>query len=247
MGGSLGFGSFLIAVFRFARMILGYIAKKSKASGNEVGSCIAKILMCIVGCFQSVVEFVNKNAYIEMAINSTSFCVSAQTAIATLAQELGAVGLLHGATGMLNIAGIGSISCAGAAVTWCLCRYTFTFGDTSSEHYVSDPVFIAVVSAGISAIIAWAFMVVFDTVTDTILYCFATDTKDGGAHQQTRGLQEEKEYSNGRAVAQRANARSCFFPSCVLPEAEQSDEEQSLPKRLEHAPAELRRLLADHQ
>merc|ERR1712118_317798 len=87
--GSLLLGSFLIAVFRFVRMVLSYIAQKSKSSGNEVGSCLAKILLCIVSCFQRFVEFVNKNAYIEMAINSTSFCASAQAAIATLAQEIG--------------------------------------------------------------------------------------------------------------------------------------------------------------
>merc|ERR1712217_839809 len=159
------------------------------------------------------------------------------TAIATLAQAIAAVGLLHGATGMLTLAGIGGISTAGAAVTWYLCRSLPTFSDTNSDHYVSDPVFIACIAAVISAVIAWAFMVVFDTVSDTILYCYAVNMKEDGAHEATRGIKEGQE-------VQPSNARSCFF-GCGRrpPGAEQSDEEGG---RIEHAPPELRRLLVDH-
>merc|ERR1712187_594520 len=103
----------------------------------------------------------------------------------------------------------------------------------------SDPVFITAVAAGICGIFAWAFMVVFDTVTDTILYCFATDIQGGGARESVRDPKEDK-----RANEQSSSARSCFFGGGRRPNpAEQSDDSGGRP---EHAPPELRRLLDHH-
>ena len=51
------------------------------------------------------------------------------------------------------------------------------FSDKTSDHYVEDPVFDAVVGGTIGFVVAYAFMIVFDVVSDTILYCFVVERK----------------------------------------------------------------------
>eukprot|EP00747_Dinoflagellata_sp_TGD_P147947 gnl/TRDRNA2_/TRDRNA2_176864_c3_seq1.p1 gnl/TRDRNA2_/TRDRNA2_176864_c3~~gnl/TRDRNA2_/TRDRNA2_176864_c3_seq1.p1 ORF type:complete len:463 (+),score=78.77 gnl/TRDRNA2_/TRDRNA2_176864_c3_seq1:188-1390(+) len=76
--GTLAFGAFLIAACRMIRLILAYIEKQAKATGNKVMEMIAKALSCCMLCFQRFLEFINKNAYIDVAINSSTFCTAAK-------------------------------------------------------------------------------------------------------------------------------------------------------------------------
>jgi len=178
--GSLLFGSLLIALFRFVRIVLQVVASRSRKEGTEIGTIISRVLSCAVACFDRLIVFINKNAYIEMAISSTPFCTSAQRAIQILGSEFVAAGILNGATYIIQIAGTGAITCGGAAVTWIMCTRVAPFNDEGSQHYVSDPAFVTGASAVICLIVSLAFVVVFDTVSDTILFCLATEHMESG-------------------------------------------------------------------
>ena len=71
--GPLAIGSFTIALCRLFKLVLGTVAQNAKGNGNRVLACIASCLGCITECFQNCMEFINKNAYIDVAINSTNF------------------------------------------------------------------------------------------------------------------------------------------------------------------------------
>lgn len=175
--GTLAFGALLVAVLRLIRMILGYIAKQADKDGNPAAACAAKSCLCIITCFQRCIEFINKNAYMDVAINSTDFCTAAKNAFRFITQEFAAIGILNGATWMFQLAGVGAITGVGTWICFTVIKSFDWFTDPTSDHYVPDPVLVTVFAGIICALIAIAFMIVFDTVADTILYCFSQEQK----------------------------------------------------------------------
>jgi len=229
--GSLLFGSFLIAFLRLIRMILSYIVQKSKESGNIIGQIIGKVLICIVSCFQRFLEFINKSAYIEMAIEGTNFCTSAKAGIATIVKQAGAVAILSGSTFMLQLVGIVSIAASGGVLTWLLVLAVPYFNETSSDGYVADPVFIGCVAGLICGIIGFAFMLVFDVVADTMLFCFAKESA-------------KQADSSNDASPPSVQPTASFLSCCAKPKGAVS---QPLNEGPEYTPPELRSLIAQHR
>lgn len=175
--GSLAFGALIIAVIRMIRVALAYLVKQLKKQDNQCLTCLAKCCACLVSCFQRCIEFLNKNAYMDIAITSSTFCTAARRAFEIIVKEFAAMGVLNGATWIFQIAGVASITAGGTYLTLIILRSNSVFTDLESEHYVPDPVFVTVFAGILCAIIAVAFMIVFDTVADSVLYCFAIEKK----------------------------------------------------------------------
>eukprot|EP00746_Dinoflagellata_sp_MGD_P036761 gnl/MRDRNA2_/MRDRNA2_18831_c0_seq1.p1 gnl/MRDRNA2_/MRDRNA2_18831_c0~~gnl/MRDRNA2_/MRDRNA2_18831_c0_seq1.p1 ORF type:complete len:621 (+),score=113.99 gnl/MRDRNA2_/MRDRNA2_18831_c0_seq1:3-1865(+) len=175
--GSLAFGALLVAILRLIRAILGYLAKQAKDQENAAGECAAKACMCCVDCFKRFIEFLNKNAYIDMAINSNGYCTSAYNAFQTIMNNMSSIAILNGACWVFQLAGFGAITSAGVYLTWLCITTREEFTSKESAHYIHEPVVVCVAAGIICGIIAAAFMIVFDTVADTMLYCFAIDSK----------------------------------------------------------------------
>lgn len=74
--GSLAFGSLILATAQFINWILEQ-AKKSN-SENKLVKCIICCVQCCVRCCISMISFLNKFAYIHIAIHGESFCTSAK-------------------------------------------------------------------------------------------------------------------------------------------------------------------------
>lgn len=71
--GSVALGSFVIALVKFIRYILMYLEKKLKeqdeGSSNPLTKCALaclKCCQCCLWCFEKVLKYLNKNAYIEI-------------------------------------------------------------------------------------------------------------------------------------------------------------------------------------
>jgi len=173
--GSLAFGSFLVAVLRMVRLIVGYIAKQMQDTGNSGAACAAKACLCVVDCFKRTLEFINKNAYMDIAIRSTNFCEAAKHAVSVIAGNVANMAILNGATWVFQFAGVGSITAAGTYLTLLMIRNMETFTRVDSPHYIPDPVAVLIVAGLICFMVSVAFMIIFDTVADTILYCFAIE------------------------------------------------------------------------
>ena len=63
-GGSLAFGSFILAAVWFIRALFEIFRKGSNAEGNAVSRCIFCCISCCLACIDRTVRFVNRNAYI---------------------------------------------------------------------------------------------------------------------------------------------------------------------------------------
>ncbi|KAI9179895.1 hypothetical protein H9P43_005227 [Blastocladiella emersonii ATCC 22665] len=78
--GSLALGSFVIAVTQLIRFVLAYLQRQLRGSPNKAAKFLLACLQCCFACLERFLKFLNKNAYILIAVNGTSFCTSARTA-----------------------------------------------------------------------------------------------------------------------------------------------------------------------
>lgn len=173
--GSLAFGSFIIAFCRFVQFVLGMLAKQAHQEGNAVMEALAKILACIIECFKRTMEFLNKNAYIDIAIHSNSFCHAAWEAFTKIVTNAGKYGFLNGATEIIKVIGLFVITLEGILFSFALTKIG-TFNDTTSSYYLENPYAVIGLCGILSAVIAYSFMMIFDMVSDTLLYCFVDST-----------------------------------------------------------------------
>jgi hypothetical protein len=180
--GSLAFGGLVVTMFSVVRLTLGTLAAASEHEGHPVLAIIAKCLFCCVECYQRFVEFLNKNAYMDIAINSTTFCTAAQNALQVIAREMEAIAFLNGATFVFKITGYALITASGTFIVWTMVRSMWCFNNVASSWYIHDPIVVCALAGVICFIIAMGFMIVFDMVADTVLYCFATEERRKQRH-----------------------------------------------------------------
>ncbi|GFR78489.1 choline transporter-like protein 2 [Elysia marginata] len=70
------------------RIILEYIEYKLKDSENRVAKFIIKCLQCCFWCLEKFLKFLNKNAYIMIAIHGKNFCFSAKDAFMLIMRNI---------------------------------------------------------------------------------------------------------------------------------------------------------------
>mmetsp|Transcript_29940 Transcript_29940/g.48028 ORF Transcript_29940/g.48028 Transcript_29940/m.48028 type:complete len:626 (+) Transcript_29940:74-1951(+) len=178
--GSLAFGSALVAAFSTLQMIIAAIEYQNQATGqsNRVVDAILGCLQSLVTCFKWIVELINRNAYVDIAITSNNFCDAAKSAIAMIIQLGGSMAVLNGATIVFSVFGSLLIGIACAAFSFFLTT-SETFTAQSSSFQVTNPVPVAVVSGFIGVSVAACFMLVFDMASDALLYCYGIDLHTG--------------------------------------------------------------------
>lgn len=82
--GSLAFGAAIIAFVQLLRLILAYIQKKTKGRLGALADVVLRCCACCLWCMEKCLKFLNRNAYIEIAIYGFSFCKAARTAFSLL-------------------------------------------------------------------------------------------------------------------------------------------------------------------
>lgn len=84
--------------------------------------CLLDCLSCLVACFERCIEYLNKNAYIQIALTGKSFCPAAKEAFETIWANSGRYGLVAGIGGAFNF-----VSQSGTLIL-----YLFRLGSCSS-------------------------------------------------------------------------------------------------------------------
>lgn len=199
--GTLAFGSFIISSTRVVRYILTWIIPNSQNKGNPVSACLVSTCACCVSCFERFLRFLTKNAYMDVAINGSDFCKAAHQSFLVLQSELTAVGVLNGATWLFQLTGLGGIAVGGAYLTFLMCTHIYVYADPTSKYFIEDPLFLCGVSFTICFLVAVPFMLVFDQVSDTILYCYAIE-EDRSKKGLVVGVGVAKENSSDRPEMQ---------------------------------------------
>ncbi|KAL4219650.1 hypothetical protein ACF0H5_022222 [Mactra antiquata] len=172
--GSLAFGSLLIAIVQIIRVFLEYLDHKLKDSGNAVARFILKCLKCCMWCLEKFLRFLNKNAYILIAIYGKSFCGAAKDAFFLIMRNVVRVVVLDKVTDfVLFISKLLCVSAVGVGSFFFFNGQVSYLSDYVPElNYFFTPVILVVIG---TYMIAACFFSVYSMAVDTLFLCFLED------------------------------------------------------------------------
>jgi hypothetical protein len=171
--GSIAFGSLILAIVQMIRLILAYMeaqAKKLQGKEGRVVKYALRCLQCYVACFERFIKFLNKNAYIQVALTGKNFCSSAKAAFFLILRNPLRFGIVGGIGSIFVLFGKVFI----AAITALAGFLVITKWDRFNDNLYSP--FIPTICIFIFAyVIGAVFMNVYGMAADTILACFIVD------------------------------------------------------------------------
>jgi hypothetical protein len=210
--GSIAFGSLIIAIIDFIRIVLTYIEKKLlEGAKNEMAKNIIKAIFCIIQsclwCLKKCLKFINKNAYILIAMKGSSFCPSAICAISLV---------------LTNPARIGTVATVTSFVLT-LGKLAITFGMVflaipwiQSIDEVNTWWLPCIIIALMAYSIAYIVFTTYDKAVDTILLCVLEDEK---LNKSTGDFYADPSIRKFLDGAQNANKSNKTAPSAPAPAA----------------------------
>ncbi|KAM9384646.1 choline transporter-like protein 4 [Pholidichthys leucotaenia] len=174
--GSLAFGSLILTLVQIVRIILEYIDHKTKSSQNAIARFILCCMKCCLWCLEKFIKFLNRNAYIMIAIYGKNFCVSAKNAFKLLMRNILRVVVLDKVTDLLLffgkllvVGGVGVLSFFFFSGRILLPGSTFR---SETLNYYWMPIITVVFG---SFLIAHGFFNVYNMCVDTLFLCFLED------------------------------------------------------------------------
>merc|ERR1719506_3694267 len=78
--GSVALGSLIVALIQPVKYYLQYLAEQQKKVKNKLMEMVFRCLAYLIWCVEKCVKFLNKNAYIQIAILGKKFCWAAKDA-----------------------------------------------------------------------------------------------------------------------------------------------------------------------
>uniref|UniRef100_A0A0P6JDY4 Choline transporter-like protein n=1 Tax=Heterocephalus glaber TaxID=10181 RepID=A0A0P6JDY4_HETGA len=184
--GSLAFGALILTLVQIARLVLEYMDHKLRGAQNALARCIVCCFKCCLWCLEKFIKFLNRNAYIMIAIYGKNFCVSAKNAFMLLMRNVLRVVVLDKVTDLLLffgkllvVGGVGVLS------------FFFFSGrikglgkdfESPDLNYYWLPIMTTIMGA---YVIASGFFSVFGMCVDTLFLCFLEDLErnDGSLHR----------------------------------------------------------------
>lgn len=172
--GSLAFGSLIIAIIQIIRVALEYVDHSIKGKENPVARFILCCMKCCFWCLEKFMKFINRNAYIMIAIHGKNFCKSAKKAFILLMRNILRVVVLDKVTDfllmlgkLLVVGGVGVLS-----FFFFSGRINIPNLKTPTLNYYWVPILTVIVGA---YMISHGFFSVYGMCIDTFFLCFLED------------------------------------------------------------------------
>ncbi|NXX99519.1 CTL2 protein, partial [Centropus bengalensis] len=169
--GSLAFGSLILAIVQVIRVVLEYLDHRLKAAESKFAKFLLGCLKCCFWCLEKFIKFLNRNAYIMIAIYGTNFCTSARNAFFLLMRNIIRVAVLDKVTDFLLFLGklliVGSVGIL--AFFFFTHRIKLVQDSAPSLNYYWVPILTVIVG---SYLIANGFFSVYGMCVDTLFLCF---------------------------------------------------------------------------
>ncbi|XP_010743276.1 choline transporter-like protein 2 isoform X2 [Larimichthys crocea] len=182
--GSLAFGSLILSIIQIIRVLLEYLDHKLKGAENKCTKFLLCCLKCCFWCLEKCIKFLNRNAYIMVAIYGKNFCTSARDAFFLLMRNLIRVAVLDKVTDFLLFLGkLLIVGLVGIFAFFFFSGRVKAFENTAPNlHYYWVPILTVVVG---SYLIAHGFFSVYAMCVDTLFLCFCEDLErnDGSAER----------------------------------------------------------------
>ena len=137
---------------------------------NQTVNCFLKCLVCCVHCLESIVKMINDHAYVEIAMRSTNFCVSAKNGIEIITSNILRFGILHGLSEIVMTFVVLLITMCGTYIGYYMVIY---FGPEKREFHGTSASLILI------CLITWSvarlFAHIWESTSDAILHCYCID------------------------------------------------------------------------
>ncbi|XP_011378589.1 choline transporter-like protein 2 isoform X2 [Pteropus medius] len=181
--GSLAFGALILAIVQIIRVMLEYLDQRLKAADNKFAKFLMTCLKCCFWCLEKFIKFLNRNAYIMIAIYGTNFCTSARNAFFLLMRNIIRVAVLDKVTDFLFLLGklliVGSV---GILAFFFFTHRIRIVQDTAPPlNYYWVPILTVIVG---SYLIAHGFFSVYGMCVDTLFLCFCEDLERNDGSQE---------------------------------------------------------------
>jgi choline transporter-like protein 2/4/5 len=170
--GSLALGSFILALIWVIRIVFEYFQSKLQKMGgdNSVTKCATCVIRCCLDCCHRFVKFLNKNAYIQVALTGKNFCSSAMAAFVLALKNSGSFIITNGIGALIQLLGKLSITVGNVIVAYIMLTQLEGVRAGAASPY--PPLLIV---AGISYLMANIFMSVYSITSLTLLQCLYAD------------------------------------------------------------------------
>jgi len=229
--GSVAFGTFIIALFRFIRYVfevLDYSTRKHR-EGNIMMKLLFKCIKCCLYCMEKTVEFISNWGFIFVAAHGTPFCRSCFDAFGFQVKYLSQTVVNNSVQFILRIV-------IKVTITVTCAMATFFYLDGISEYTAQyNPLWAAIVVAISAWVIAASVCMIFDVSIDTIYLCAFEDmetNKAGGklfmsdSLRKGFGLEENVAESEAGPKGVAAKKRKMERSAAVEPDGTQVTEVQ---------------------
>lgn len=176
--GSFALGAVVIMWVRGPRLVMRLITYVI-AAGNDnlVSKCIWCACACCLNGFEYGIKVLSKDAWMDVAVNGNPFCQAAFHSLMVLEHEATAAITMHGACWLIQAAGIGFVSITGGGTAYLMCTLVPGYSNPESAYYVSEPQLVSFIASAVCTYVCVPFVLLFQDVSDTILFCFALEQK----------------------------------------------------------------------
>ena len=205
--GTVAFGSLILAMIRFVKFLFFWHVKtaasttNSKATGplGKAAGCIAACMYAVLNFIEKVINFLNKNAFIQTALMGTNFCVSCANAVSLIIRNAGRIGTLGLIGGAVHFLGLTFITAGTGLAGWALLAWAF-------DGKLTSPIGPVIIFIIMGYCIGSVIISVFSISVDSILQCFVSDEEihktEGGAKFTPKLLQQ---FLSSKQAKQEAN------------------------------------------
>ena len=176
--GSLAIGSLLTAILVFIRSMVRLLKHqldkmgKTKKWVNYLISCVE----CCLACLQWVINFVNRNAYIVIAIEGYSYCGAAREALSLIGSNILRYVAINTVGDFILFLGKLCVTLGSAFICFMLLEDEKLLSG-EDENELSSPLFPVIFVLIVAYAIASVFFAVVEIAVDTIFLSFCIDCK----------------------------------------------------------------------
>jgi len=166
--GSLALGSLIVAIVQMVRAVVEFLEHQYN-QGQEHGGLrkwIFSCIKCLLACIEKCVKFINKNAYIQIAIWGESFCPSACAVFSLLGKHLSLIAIVNGVAYLIVF-----IIKLGIVVAMAFLTYLWVRTKQEIEFYA----LIIVIVILLSFVLVDAFTDVYEVCAEAIMICYLED------------------------------------------------------------------------
>ncbi|PNF24375.1 hypothetical protein B7P43_G09650 [Cryptotermes secundus] len=183
--GTVAMGSLIIALVQLIRSILAAIQYQLKGQENAVSRCLFRTCQCCLYCFEKILKYLSRNAYIETALFGYSFCQAGQRAFKHLSSNALRVAAINSVGDFVLFLGKALVVIATVLIGIKM------FDDKPGIRHVWVPL---VLTGLFAYLVAHCFITVYEMAIDTIFICFCEDCEQNDGLNQpyymSRGLME---------------------------------------------------------